>query len=73
MDESQVSETTNLTDELGFDSLDAAELLAALHEETGMQLDVDSMTEIKTIRDIADHLVGYPGQSRAGQRAGQPR
>jgi acyl carrier protein len=68
LDPSQVSETTNLADELGFDSLDAAELLAALHEETGMQLDVNSISDIKTVRDIADHLVSSPGRQKVSQR-----
>lgn len=60
MDPSQVSETTNLVDDIGFDSLDAAELLAALHQETGLQLDVESIKDVKTVSDIARGLVSYP-------------
>lgn len=43
IDPAQMSETADLADDLGFDSLDAAELLAALHKETGRQLDMDSV------------------------------
>jgi acyl carrier protein len=64
LDPSQVSETTNLTDELGFDSLDAAELLAALHQETGLQLEVCSIKDIKTVSDIARSLTGYAGEQK---------
>jgi acyl carrier protein len=56
LDPSQVSETTSLVDELGFDSLDAAELLAAVHKETGLELDVDSIKAMHTPRDIAKGL-----------------
>jgi acyl carrier protein len=56
IDPSQVSAATNLVDDLGFDSLDAAGLLAALHKETGVQLDVNSMKDIQTVSDIARSL-----------------
>lgn len=68
LDPSQISETTNLVDELGFDSLDAAELLAALHQETGLQLEVCSIADIKTVSDIARSLAGFPGQQKVSQR-----
>lgn len=50
LDPSQVSDTTNLVDDLGFDSLDAAELLAALN--------------LKTVSDIAHGLVTYPDREK---------
>jgi acyl carrier protein len=52
LDPSQVSETTNLREDLGFDSLDAAELLTALHKETGRHLGVDSMADVTTVGDL---------------------
>jgi acyl carrier protein len=58
LDPSQVLAATNLADDLGFDSLDAAELLAALHKETGRQLDLDSMDDIQTVSGIARSLAG---------------
>jgi acyl carrier protein len=56
----QVSQTADLPDELGFDSLDAAELLAALHKETGLQLNIDSMDGMRTVTDIARSLARLP-------------
>lgn len=64
LDPSQVSHATNLVDDLGFDSLDAAELLAALHQETGLQLDVESIHDVKTVSDIARGLVTYPEREK---------
>ena len=60
LDASQVSGSTNLANDLGFDSLDAAELLAALHKETGLQLDIDSIQGMQAIGDIARGLAGIP-------------
>lgn len=57
LDPSHITEETNLVDEIGFDSLDAAELLAAIHKETGLQLDVDSIKDIRTVGDIARGLL----------------
>ncbi|HEU5385054.1 MAG TPA: phosphopantetheine-binding protein [Streptosporangiaceae bacterium] len=68
LDPSQVSGTTDLVDELGFDSLDAAELLAALHKETGLQLDIDSVSDIKKVSDIARSLAGYQSQQKVSER-----
>jgi acyl carrier protein len=64
LDPSQISDTTNLVDELGFDSLDAAELLAAVHKETRLELDIDSINDMRTARDIARGLVGLPGSQK---------
>jgi len=63
----QISATVNLVDDLGFDSLDAAELLAALHKQTGRQLDMDSVEGMLTVRDIAGGLVSYPDRLKASQ------
>jgi acyl carrier protein len=64
LDPSQISATTNLVEEVGFDSLDAAELLAALYQETGLQLDVDSIKDIKTVGDIARGLLKLAGSQK---------
>ncbi|MEU3161547.1 acyl carrier protein [Streptomyces griseoincarnatus] len=51
-----ISPDTNLVDDLGFDSLDAAELLAAVHKETGQQLDVSSVKDFLTVEGLAKKL-----------------
>jgi acyl carrier protein len=66
IDPSQVLPSTDLKEELSFDSLDAAELLAALHKETGRQLDVHSMAELLTVRDIAKNLIGTQSRNAKG-------
>ncbi len=56
LDASQLNATDDLADTLGFDSLDAAELVAAIHNETGRELDVASHEELRTIGGIAARL-----------------
>ncbi|MFC6082765.1 acyl carrier protein [Sphaerisporangium aureirubrum] len=53
-----ISPYTHLVNDLGLDSLDAAELLAALHMETGKQLDFNSMEDFQTVGSVAKVLVG---------------
>ncbi|WP_327370469.1 acyl carrier protein [Streptomyces sp. NBC_01217] len=51
-----VTPDTNLVEDLGFDSLDAAELLAAVHQETGQQLNVTSLRDFQTVGGVAKIL-----------------
>lgn len=59
IDPAQVLPDTNLQEDLGFDSLDAAELLSALHKETGRQLQVDSLTGMQTVGSVARILASH--------------
>ncbi|MFE0652445.1 acyl carrier protein [Streptomyces sp. NPDC059534] len=52
-----VTADTNLVEDLGFDSLDAAELLAAVHQQTGRQLEVQSVKDFQTVGGVARLLV----------------
>lgn len=58
MEPSLLTPDTRLVDDLGFDSLDASELLAALHRDTGRQLAVSDLSQLQTVGQVADALVG---------------
>ncbi|HEY0698576.1 MAG TPA: acyl carrier protein [Micromonospora sp.] len=51
-----LSPETSLVEDLGFDSLDASELLAALHTETGNSMQLSDISELRTIADVARAL-----------------
>ncbi|MFF5173730.1 acyl carrier protein [Micromonospora sp. NPDC000089] len=51
-----LSPETSLVDDLGFDSLDASELLAALHTETGTHLPLSDLSDLRTIGDVGRAL-----------------
>ena len=60
LDPSLVGPDSDLVDDLGFDSLDAAELLAALHTATGRQVDIEDASRMRTVRQIAAALAAAP-------------
>lgn len=47
---------TDLVNDLGFDSLDASELLAAVHSETGVHLPLANVSDLRTVEDVARAL-----------------
>ena len=55
-DAAKVTLEANLFDDLGADSLDAVELSLAVEEKTGITIDEDAMTNMKTVKDIVDYL-----------------
>lgn len=60
---SLITPETHLVDDLGFDSLDASELLAALHRDTGRQLAVADLSQLTTVGQVADALVAQEAMS----------
>jgi acyl carrier protein len=57
VDPSLLSGSTHFVDDLGFDSLDASELLAALHSATGRRLAITDLSELETVGQVAKALV----------------
>ena len=55
----KVTMEANLFDDLGADSLDAVELSLAVEEKTGITIDEDAMTEMKTVSDIVEYLEAH--------------
>ena len=55
----KVTMEANLFEDLGADSLDAVELSLAVEEKTGITIDEDAMTEIKTVADIVNYLEAH--------------
>jgi len=58
VDPAQLAENDDLAETLGFDSLDAAELVAAIHKETGREFAAASPQDLSTVRVIAARLAG---------------
>ena len=56
VDAAIVDPEADLVEALGFDSLDAAELVAAIHQETGVELGVGSFQDLRTVDGIARML-----------------
>lgn len=52
-----ISGETCLVDDLGFDSLDAAELFVAFQQETGREVDVTNLSDVRTVGELAAAVV----------------
>jgi acyl carrier protein len=57
LDPALLSPSTRFVEDLGFDSLDASELLAALHSRTGHRLDISDLSSLQTVGQVARTLV----------------
>ncbi|HEX9647992.1 MAG TPA: acyl carrier protein [Alphaproteobacteria bacterium] len=56
VDESKVTESASLMDDLGADSLDAVELVMAFEEEFGCEIPDDAADKIVTVQDAIDYI-----------------
>lgn len=56
IEEDSIEIDSDLTDDLGADSLDAVELIMAIEEEFDIEIDDTAAQKIKTVQDIVDYL-----------------
>jgi acyl carrier protein len=56
IDESKVTVSASLMDDLGADSLDAVELVMAFEEEFGCEIPDDAADKIVTVQDAIDYI-----------------
>ena len=51
-----ITPETNIIDDLGADSLDVVELLAALEDEFDLLITDDRVRELYTVKEVADYI-----------------
>ena len=56
IDKEKITMESRLAEDLGADSLDAVELIMALEDEFGIEVDDESATKIKKVSDIVEFL-----------------
>ncbi len=56
IEEDKISENTSVLDDLGADSLDIVELLMTLEDRYGVVVPDDEVTNLKTVKDIAEYI-----------------
>ena len=56
IDKSQITMDSTFTEDLNIDSLDMVELVMALEEEYGIEIDEESAEKIKTIGDVVEYI-----------------
>jgi len=58
-DADKVTMEANLFDDLGADSLDAVELSMGIEDKTGIAIESEALSEIKTVADIMEYLEAH--------------
>ena len=56
VDASKISDTTNIAEELGADSLDLVEILMSLEDEFGVSIPDEVIPNIKTVKDVVEYI-----------------
>lgn len=56
VDVEKITMDTHLVDDLGADSLDAVELIMALEDEFGLEVDDDAAQSMKYVRDLVKYI-----------------
>lgn len=56
VEESKITLETRLSEDLGADSLDAVELIMAIEDEFGIQVDDEMAQQIRKVGDIVEFL-----------------
>lgn len=52
----EITENTNIMDDLGADSLDVVEMLMAIEESFGVSVPDEEIPNLKTVRDIVEYV-----------------
>lgn len=55
----KITDTTNIAEDLGADSLDLVEILMSLEDEFGVSIPDEAIPEIKTIKEIVDFIESH--------------
>ncbi len=61
MDESAIADEANFIFDLGADSMQSLEMVAAFEEAFDIEMDEDKALEIQTIKDAVDFIYTYVG------------
>ena len=51
-----ITEASNIQDDLGADSLDLFELVMALEDEYNVEIPAEELTDLNTVGDVIDYL-----------------
>ena len=56
VDADEITMDTTFVDDLGADSLDLYEMVMALEDEYGIEIDTDELTDLSTVGDFMEYL-----------------
>ena len=56
VNEAEIKPETKFKDDLGADSLDLYEMVMALEDEYGIEIDTDELTDLSTVGDFMEYM-----------------
>lgn len=59
VDQKEITPTANFAFDLGADSMQSIELIAAFEEEFGIQMDEQKAREVQTVEAAVEFIAGY--------------
>ena len=59
IDEAEIADDANFIFDLGADSMQSLELVAAFEEEFEIEMDEDKALEVQTVSDAVEYIAGY--------------
>jgi acyl carrier protein len=56
IDAEKITDTTNIAEDLGADSLDVVELMMSVEEEFEITIDEEAVKSFRTVADVAEYI-----------------
>lgn len=61
IDEDQITENTDVVNDLGADSLDVVEMMMSVEDEFGLMIEDEEIAEMKTVGDVVNYIENHLG------------
>ena len=61
IDEDQITENTDVVNDLGADSLDVVEMMMSIEDEFGMMIEDEEIAEMRTVGDVVNYIENHLG------------
>ncbi len=64
IDESEITEDSSFSDDLGADSLDLFEMVMTMEDEYGIEIPTEDLEQMKTVGDVVNYLQAHQKQDQ---------
>ena len=61
IDEDQITENTDVVNDLGADSLDVVEMMMSVEDEFGLMIEDEEIAEMRTVGDAVNYIENHIG------------
>lgn len=61
IDEDQITENTDVVNDLGADSLDVVEMMMSVEDEFGLMIEDEEIAEMRTVGDVVNYIENHLG------------